>query len=83
MHTFKHLDAKDLEVKLTNLRKTKRNGILVITDCLFSNDSSSPDLTAYQRITAENQSYLLLNIGHDFASLGPNGRGVWEEQGLT
>jgi 7-keto-8-aminopelargonate synthetase-like enzyme len=78
VHTFKHLDAKDLEAKLTNLRKSKKNGILVVTDCLFNNDSSSPDLIAYQRIAAENQSYLVLNIGHDFACLGPNGRGVWE-----
>lgn len=55
----------------------------MVTDSLFSQDSTSPDLKAYQRITSENQAYLLLSLGHDFCSMGPNGRGVWEEQGLT
>lgn len=77
MHTFKHLDVKDMQEKLENLRRTKSNGIMLITDCLFSVDSSSPDLVAYQRIAAENQAYLLLNIGHDFGIYGENGRGLW------
>jgi 7-keto-8-aminopelargonate synthetase-like enzyme len=67
---------------LIKLRTTKKNGILVITDSLFSVDSTSPDLVKYQRITSDNQSYLLLNMGHDFGVLGPNGRGVFEEQQL-
>lgn len=83
VHTFKHLDVNDMEEKLKVLRQTKDNGILVVTDSLFNQDSSSPDLKAYQRITSENQAYLLLNLGHDFCAMGPNGRGVWEEQGLT
>ena len=55
---------------------------MVITDCLFSGDSSTPDLKKYQQIASENQAYLLLNVGHDFGIYGKNGKGLWEEQGL-
>ena len=55
----------------------------MITDSLFSVDSSSPDLVKYQRIVSEHQAYLVINMGHDFGMFGPNGKGIWEEQGLT
>lgn len=83
VHSFKHLDEKDMESKLRELRSTKKNGILVVTDCLFNMDSSSPNLINYQKITSEYQAYLLLNIGHDFGIFGPTGKGIWEEQGLS
>ena len=77
VHIFKHLDADDLEEKLVKLRKNNKNGILVITDSLFTVDSTSPDIVRYQRLTADNQAFLLLNLNHDFGIFGPNGKGVW------
>jgi 7-keto-8-aminopelargonate synthetase-like enzyme len=50
---------------------------MLITDSLFNVDSTSPNIVNYQKIAAENQAYLLLNVGHDLGVLGPNGRGVW------
>ena len=79
---FNHLNEKDLEDKLANLRKTHKGGILVITDSLFAADSTSPDLVKYQQISADNQAFLLVNIGHDFGIYGPTRKGIWEEQGL-
>lgn len=52
VHTFKHLDEEDMKTKLVNLRKNNDNGIMVITDSLFSVDSCSPNLVNYQRITS-------------------------------
>lgn len=74
--TYKHLDETDLTKKLVELRKNHKQGILVVTDTLFSVDSSSPNLVNLQKITAENQAYLLLNMGHDLGVLGPNGGGI-------
>jgi len=50
--TFKHLDEEDLRVQLSNLRKTQKDGILVITDSLFSVDSCSPNIINYQKIAS-------------------------------
>lgn len=82
VHVFKHLDEKDLEEKLVALRAKAKNGILVITDSLFTADSASPDIVKYQQITSDNQSFLLLCMNHDFGIFGPTGQGLLEEQQL-
>ena len=51
---------------------------MIITDSLFSSDSSSPDIVKYQQLASENQAYLLLNLGHDFGMFGKTGKGIWE-----
>lgn len=48
---FPHLDQNAMENLLKNTRKNDPdNAILVITEGLFSMDSDSPDIIAYQRI---------------------------------
>lgn len=63
--------------------KDPNNAILVVTEGLFSMDSDSPDLKAYQQICKQHNAYLLIDCAHDFGHIGENGRGFWEVQGLT
>lgn len=61
------------------LKKTREkdpdNGILVVTEGLFSMDSDSPDLVAYQKICKQYNAFLLIDCAHDFGHLGATGKG--------
>jgi glycine C-acetyltransferase len=71
-----HLSLPALHEALTGIRATDaRNGILVITEGLFSMDSDSPDLRAMQALCREHGATLLVDVAHDFGALGPGGTG--------
>ena len=53
-----------------------------MTEGLFSMDSDSPDLVAYQKICKQYKAFLLIDCAHDFGHIGENGKGVWEVQKL-
>lgn len=60
-----------MEKMLKEVRaKDPNNAILVVTEGLFSMDSDSPDLKAYQRICKLNNAYLLIDCAHDFGHIG-------------
>jgi glycine C-acetyltransferase len=80
---FIHNDAVDLKARLKGIRaKDARNGIMVITEGLFSVDSDSPDLRAFQAACSEFGATLLVDVAHDLGALGPGGGGVLATQGL-
>jgi glycine C-acetyltransferase len=80
---FIHNDAVDLKARLKGIRaKDARNGIMVITEGLFSVDSESPDLGAFQAACSEFGATLLVDVAHDLGALGPGGGGVLAAQGL-
>ena len=73
---IEHLSTEALRLALQEVRASdKENGILVITEGLFSMDSDSPDLRAMQSICHEYHATLLVDVAHDFGSLGPGGSG--------
>lgn len=73
---FDHNNVDALRKSLVEIRAgDTSNGILVITEGLFSMDSDSPDLQAMQAICREYQATLLVDVAHDFGSLGPGGTG--------
>ena len=71
-----HLSVDALRQALADIRANDTtNGILVITEGLFSMDSDSPDLRAMQAVCREYQATLFVDVAHDFGSLGPGGTG--------
>jgi glycine C-acetyltransferase len=71
-----HLSTDALRRALTTIRAADTtNGILVITEGLFSMDSDSPDLRTTQALCREYQATLLVDCAHDLGSLGPGGSG--------
>jgi glycine C-acetyltransferase len=71
-----HLSVDALRQALVEIRgDDTTNGILVITEGLFSMDSDSPDLRAMQALCREYQATLFVDMAHDFGSLGPGGTG--------
>lgn len=73
---MEHLSVESLRRSLAEIRADDTtNGILVITEGLFSMDSDSPDLRAMQQLCREYQATLFVDVAHDFGSLGPGGTG--------
>ncbi|ADM09087.1 putative 8-amino-7-oxononanoate synthase [Parvularcula bermudensis HTCC2503] len=80
---FRHNQVEDARKKLAKIRaKDTENGILLITEGLFSMDSDSPDLAAMQELADEYQATLFVDVAHDLGSMGPTGRGVLEKQNM-
>jgi 7-keto-8-aminopelargonate synthetase-like enzyme len=76
VHVFRHLDNDYCRNVLAKIRaKDKENGILVITEALFSMDSDTPDLASLQTLCHEFNATLVVDVAHDLGCLGNNGRG--------
>lgn len=78
-----HLNLVSVRRHLKRIRdKDTTNGILVVTESLFSMDSDTPDLKALQDLCREYGATLLVDVAHDLGAMGPGGRGLIGEQGM-
>ena len=76
IYQFRHLDNDYCRNLLTKIRaKDKENGILVVTEGLFSMDSDTPDLVGLQQLCHEFNATLVVDVAHDLGCLGEDGRG--------
>jgi 7-keto-8-aminopelargonate synthetase-like enzyme len=76
VHLFRHLDLAHARLKLAGIRaKDPHNGILLVTEGLFSMDSDSPDLAGFQALCREFDALLVVDVAHDLGSTGPRGTG--------
>jgi len=76
IHLFRHLDNEYCRNILAKIRaKDKENGILVVTESLFSMDSDTPDLATLQALCHEFNATLVVDVAHDLGNLGEDGRG--------
>ena len=76
IHLFRHNNLDSAREKLAAIRaKDTDNGILVITESLFSMDSDTPDIAQLQELAHEFGATLMVDVAHDLGCLGPDGRG--------
>lgn len=76
IHLFRHLDNNYCRNILMKIRsKDKENGILVVTEGLFSMDSDTPDIAGLQELCREFNATLVVDVAHDLGALGPDGTG--------
>lgn len=81
IHLFRHNSIEAARSKLQKIRATDTtNGILVVTESLFSMDSDTPDIRALQEVAHEFGATLMIDVAHDLGNLGPTGRGFLEMQ---
>lgn len=74
---FKHLDVDHAASLLARIRKQDtKNGILLVTEGLFSMDSDTPDITRFQALCHEYQATLLVDVAHDLGAMGVGGSGA-------
>ncbi len=83
VHLHGHLNLNSVRRHLKRIRdKDAANGILVVTESLFSMDSDTPDLKALQDLCNEYGATLLVDAAHDLGAMGPGGTGLIGEQGM-
>ena len=76
IHLFRHNDVEMAREKLARIRATDtENGILVVTESLFSMDSDTPDIKALQELAHEYGATLMVDVAHDLGCMGEHGRG--------
>ena len=79
-----HLNVDSARRHLKKIRaKDSDNGILVVTESLFSMDSDTPDLAALQDLCREYGATLMVDVAHDLGNIGEDGRGFIGLQNLT
>lgn len=76
IHYHGHLNLEALARKLERIRSNDtQNGIMVVTESLFSMHSDTPDLGAMRSLCDEFNATLLVDCAHDLGSIGDDGLG--------
>lgn len=76
VHFHGHLNIEGLERRLQRIRAVdKDNGILVVTESLFSMHSDTPDIAAMRAVCDQYDASLLVDCAHDFGCIGEDGLG--------
>ncbi len=76
IHFHGHLNIRALERRLQKIRATDNtNGILVVTESLFSMHSDTPDIRAMRTVCDQYKAILLVDCAHDFGCIGDEGLG--------
>jgi 7-keto-8-aminopelargonate synthetase-like enzyme len=84
VHVFGHLKTESLRRLLRKIRTgDTENGILVVSESLFSMNSDTPDIGEIQRLCREYRATLMVDCAHDLGCLGPEGGGHLAAQGLV
>lgn len=72
---FRHLDNAGLEARLADLRRTEpKTSIVVVTEGLFSMDSTGPELEKLVGIAKSYEAMVIVDVSHDLTVLGRGGR---------
>ncbi|MGH7073037.1 MAG: aminotransferase class I/II-fold pyridoxal phosphate-dependent enzyme [Stellaceae bacterium] len=76
IHFYSHLNVQAVRRQLRRIRAhDTTNGILVVTEALFSMDSDTPDIGALQDLCREYNARLLVDVAHDLGNIGADGTG--------
>ena len=79
VYKFKHNDLEDMEKKLRFCtERVGTGGIFVLIESLYSMNSDGPDLPAVYELCKKYQAILIIDVAHDFACMGEEGRGLLE-----
>jgi glycine C-acetyltransferase len=71
-----HLNVDGLARRLQRIRAAdSHNGILVVTESLFSMHSDTPNIAALRAICDQYDAQLLVDCAHDFGAIGETGHG--------
>ncbi len=76
---FRHNDLVELEELLAKSRSANaKRGIFVLVESLYSMDSDCPDLKALLDLCEQYEAISILDVAHDFGSMGRTGKGLLE-----
>jgi len=84
IHFHGHLNIDGLSRRLQRIRANDtENGILVVTESLFSMHSDTPDIAAMRAVCDQYDAKLLVDCAHDFGCIGEDGLGHMSLQNMV
>ena len=78
---YRHNDMDDMD-KVISINKKDNNGILIVSDGVFSMGGDIVDLPAMVKIAKKHGARLMIDDAHSVGVLGDHGRGTAEHFGL-
>ncbi len=76
IHFHGHLNLRAMERRLQKIRANDtENGILLVTESLFSMHSDTPDIGAMVALCDQYNALLLVDCAHDMGAIADDGRG--------
>jgi glycine C-acetyltransferase len=83
VHRIAHRSTRAVERLLARIRATDAQcGILVVTETLFSMESTVPDIRAQQDLCRRYGATLLVDVAHDLGAIGDGGTGFLGDQAM-
>ncbi len=79
---FKHNDMNDLEKQLKTVRKTKRGGVLIVTEGVFGMRGDLAKLDELCELKDRYHARLFVDDAHGCGVMGENGKGTSEHFGV-
>jgi len=84
IYVTEHLNVKEMVEVMKKIREEdNENGILIVTESLFSMDSDTPDLVYLQKESKKYDAFLLIDMAHDLGAIGEKGLGALETQNFS
>ncbi len=84
IHFHGHLNLRGLERRLQRIRAVdSTNGILVVTESLFSMHADTPDIAGMSALCRQYDAMLLVDCAHDFGCIGADGLGHLSLQNIV
>ena len=73
---YPHLDHEAVRAYLRDIRsRDMQNGIMVVSEGIFSMDADAPKIEILQEICHEYGATLFVDVAHDLGATGPDGKG--------
>lgn len=80
--TFPHNDWQALDRRMEEMREDHKR-VLIVIEGLYSMDGDRPDLEAFIALKRRHDAWLMVDEAHSLGVLGPTGRGICEETGVS
>ena len=83
LRVFRHNDMESLEKLLADINKTRKKGVLVITEGVYGMTGDLAKLDAICELKDRYEARLMIDDAHGFGVMGPTGRGSSEHFGVA
>jgi glycine C-acetyltransferase len=83
LRVFRHNDMESLEKLLADINKTRKKGVLVITEGVYGMTGDLAKLDAICELKDKYEARLMIDDAHGFGVMGPTGRGTAEHFGVA
>lgn len=83
LRVFRHNDMESLEKLLKDVNRTRKGGVLVVTEGVYGMTGDLARLDAICELKDRYDARLMIDDAHGFGVMGPRGRGTAEYFGVT